>query len=531
MSTESIVFSLLKSRNPLFLALEKYGIYYFNLHFTTESIDSSSRKSRKPLNYAYGKILPGRCISMLRRKIYDKIMDWKSREHKPLVLKGPRQVGKTFILKHFAAENYAHCYYIDFATDGPARRAFGDSLDVDTIILGLRVNRPETPLIPGKTLLIFDEIQDCPRADQSLKSFAEDGRYDVVASGSLLGLNNYTLKNNEDRPGDPIPLTPIGQTEEIVIRSLDFEEFLWAAGFDESMIAPMKAALRDRTALSASLLESFDRLYRDYMIVGGMPDAVNAFFETRSFARVASAQDRILSRHQTDITKYNSKKEAEKIQDVIRSIPWQLSMDGKTFTYSRITDGESTNENRTKYFRALEWVKNAGYANMCYNVRSPVHPLESQVKRDDFKIYFTDTGLLVRMMGPDVAEAIYYGDISCNLGAVAENAVAEGILKSGLPIRYYKKTGGEDRMELDFVIERGRSMSAIEVKSGRSRKSPSLSKARSVFRFDRRIKFGKTNIFVDDNGVENYPLFACAFINEIIPKGPIDFGDFPDYMM
>ncbi len=468
---------------------------------------------------------------MLRRKVYDKIMDWKSRDHKPLVLKGPRQVGKTFILKHFAAENYAHCYYIDFSKDAAARRAFDDNLDVDTIIISLGLNRPGAPLIPGKTLLIFDEIQDCPRADQSLKSFAEDGRYDVVASGSLLGLNNCTLKRNNDRPDDIIPLTPIGQTEEIVLRSLDFEEFLWAAGLNESQIAPLKDALRDKTALNRSQLESFNRLYREYLIVGGMPDAVNTFFETKSFARVAGAQDQILSRHQTDITKYNSTKDAEKIQNVMRSIPSQLSMDGKKFTYSRITDDESTNENQAKYFRALEWIKNAGYANMCYNVRSPVHPLESQVKRDDFKIYLTDTGLLVRLMGPDVAEAIYYGDISCNLGAVAENAVAEGILKSGLPVRYYKKTGGEDRMELDFVIERSRSMVGIEVKSGRSRKSPSLSKAQKVFKFDRRIKFGKTNIFVDDNGVENYPLFACAFINEIVPKGPIDFGDFPDYLM
>ncbi len=482
------------------------------------------------LQFGYYEIHLLQCAVMLRRKIYDKIMDWKSREHKPLVLKGPRQVGKTFILKHFAEENYAHCYYIDFTRDSDAKRAFNDSLDVDTIVRSLNINRPKIPIEPKKTLIILDEIQDCPRADQSLKSFAEDGRYDVVASGSLLGLNNYTLRR-KDHSDESIPLTPIGQTEELILRSMDFEEFLWAAGLTDDAISPLKDSLRNRTAIEESWLQSFSKLYRDYLIVGGMPDAVNAFFQTGLFSKASEAQDRILSRHQADITKYNSPKEAERIRNVLRSLPGQLSMDGKKFTFSRITDDTDTNANLTKYFWALEWIRNAGYANMCYNVRSPTHPLESQVKYDDFKLYITDTGLLMRMMGPNAAEAIYYGDISYNMGAVAENAVAEAILKNGLPVRYYRKTGGEDRMELDFLIERGRSMIAIEVKSGRSRKSPSLNKAEKVFKFDRRIKFGKTNVFEDDNGVENYPLFACAFINEIVPRGEIDFGDYPDYMM
>lgn len=467
---------------------------------------------------------------MLRRKVYDQLLEWRSREHKPLVLRGPRQAGKTFILKRFAEENYAHCYYLDLERNASAKKAFGEDLNVDSILRNLSLMHPGIPLIPGKTLLIFDGIHCSPRAELSLKSFAEDGRYDVVASSPFSGFSKSTLEKVL-LPKEGMPLTPVGQTEELTIRPLDFEEFLWAAGVDDTAIATIKASIRERAALNGSQMESFDRLYRDYLIVGGMPEAVSAFFETGTFSKVLKVQDRIISRCRKDIVEYNSDKNAEKVHDVMRSVPAQLSMDCKRFTYSRITGSESTNENKARYFNALEWVKSAGYAIACKNVRSPVHHLESYVKHDDFKLYLADTGLLIHMMGHDAALAVHDGDISYGNGAIAENAVALGIIWSGLPLRCYRKTGGEDRMELDFVIERGRSMSAVEVKSGRSRKSPSLAKAQNVFKFDRRIKFGKTNIFVDDNGVENYPLFACAFINEIIPKGPMDFGDFPDYLM
>ena len=467
---------------------------------------------------------------MLRRKVYDQLMEWKSREHKPLVLRGPRQVGKTFILKRFAEENYAHCFYIDLERNESAKNAFNENLNVDAVMRNLSLVRPDIPLIPGKTLLIFDGIHASPRAELSLKSFAEDGRYDVVASSSFLGFTKSVLEKVLC-PREDAPLTPIGQTEDLAVRPLDFEEFLWAAGIDDDAIALMKASIREKAALNGSQMESFDRLYRDYLVVGGMPEAVSAFFETGMFPKVFKVQDRIISRCRKDVVKYNTKINAEKVHGIMRSVPVQLSMDCKRFTYSRITGSGSTNENRARYFDALEWVRSAGYATLSRNVRSPVHPLESYVKPDDFKLYLADTGILIRMMGHEAALAAHEGDVSDGNGAVAENAVALGIIGNGLPLRCYRKTGGDDRMELDFVIERNRSMVAIEVKSGRSRRFPSLAKAQSVFRFDRRIKFGKTNIFVDDNGVENYPLFACAFINEIVPKGPIDFGDFPDYLM
>ena len=468
---------------------------------------------------------------MLRRKILDRLIEWKGRPHKPLVVKGPRQVGKTFIIRHFAREFYDSSYYIDFSADEDARAAFKGNLDVATLVNNLTFNRMGARITPGKTLIVMDEIQDCPDAYQALKSFSQDGRYDVVASGSLLGLDDCTLKGGEPS-GGRVPLAPIGQVESVIMRSLDFEEFLWAAGLPEEQCAALRAALAERRSLDDAWLKSLDSAFREYMIVGGMPGPVSAFFPDKDFAAAARAQDSILSEHLRDITKYNRASDAEKIRRVMRSIPGQLSMDNKKFTYSRLGDdaGAEAREEASTYSWALEWVRNAGYGNFCYNLRSPSHPLEANVKPRDFKVYVTDTGLLVRMLGPEASRAVYFGDVSYNVGAVAENAVAEAILKSGMPVRYYRKTDGEDRMEIDFVLERGAEIVAVEVKSGKTRKSPSLSKAARFHRIDRRIMFGRTNVFVD-GGVEHYPLFAAAFMGDILPRGDMDFGDFPEYML
>lgn len=455
----------------------------------------------------------------MRRKIYDRLLEWKHRKnHKCLIIKGQRQIGKTYIITRFAEENYENCVKVDFSEEPDLGKVFEQNLDVNRIVSEISLLK-DADIMPGSTLLFFDEIQECPLARASLKYFTMDGRYDVVASGFLLGVVDARLHHTDGPP----PLLPMGYEEHITMVSMDFEEFLWAVSFDTSRIDDIKKHTRERKGLGHAMYSVISGHFRDYMIVGGMPEAVKIFVEEKSYRAAGQVLDDILSTCRTDITRYNKGIDIVKTAECFNSIPSQLSQTNKKFTYSRIEPGSGSRNSAQKYMKNLLWIQSAGYGNFCYAVSAPKIPLKMQEIRDSFKVYMSDTGMLIRMIGLDAARAVLREDTGFNEGSVAENIVAECLFKNGLSPRYYRKTNGENKMEIDFIIELNGEIFAIEVKSGKSRDAPSLRKVGGVFHIDRRIKFEKSDIYVDGDGIEHYPLFASAFATELAK--PIDGPD------
>ena len=449
-------------------------------------------------------------IIVLRRKTYDKLLEWKKRDHKPLLIKGQRQVGKTFIIREFA-KNYSNYVEIDFRSDIYAREAFSGNLDADSIIHALELLHPEFNFEPHSTLILFDEVQDCPRAYSSLKYFAQDRRYDIIASGSLLGV---TLHNGNGKEKQESSI-PVGYVEHLTMYSLDFEEFLWAKGIKQEYIDELKRCIREKKTVPEIMNSVMSFHFRDYMVVGGMPEAVSKYIDTKMLNDAISVQNNILEDVLADINKYNTASDANKTTECFKSIPSQLAKSNKKFMYSAVDGGGSRNSAQ-KYSDNLLWIKNAGYGNFCYKVLSVESPLSAREDRSNFKIYFSDTGLLMNMYGPTVRRNLAIEGEGCNMGAIAENVIAECIMKCGMVPRYYSKNQNENRMELDFVMELGTELTVIEVKSGKNRESPSLSRVSSVFKIDRKVMFENTNIRVSEDGVEHYPIYAAAFMDAMI---------------
>ena len=448
----------------------------------------------------------------MKRKAYSDLMKWKEKEgHKPLVVTGARQVGKTYLIDYFARKNYPHYIYVDFSSMVLMRKAFESNLDVDNVLSLMNLySDKRLDFVPGKTLIFFDEVQECPSVRTALKQFSLDGRFDVIASGSLLGVLN--------RRNSSI-FYPVGYEEQYELRSLDVEEFLWALDVPEDAIGMVCRSIRDKRPLGESLLSRFLQLFREYMVVGGMPEAVVEYVKTRNVFDVNEIHRMILRTSYADMSRYvDSPKEQTLVRACFNSIPGQLSQTNKKFIFSYVDEndgGDGSNATADKYRFALWWIHDAGYANFCMQISEPVVPIEAKVRQDAFKVYLYDTGILMTLYGVDSRIALASEDYSVNMGAVAENIVAECIVKSGFPLRYYVKSNGTDRMELDFIVECG-GVNVIEVKSGKNRHSASLRKVSNMYPINRRIMFDITDIRVDEQGIEHYPLFAAAFIRDVL---------------
>lgn len=448
---------------------------------------------------------------VLRRKIYDWLVDWKNRDHKCLIVKGQRQTGKTFIIEQFGRDNYEHVISFDLSENRAVRSAFDGNLDVDTVVRNLMLYHDPSDFIPGSTLIFLDEIQECPSARTALKFFTQDGRYDVIASGSLLGVN--IPRENMDHE----PLVPTGYEEHYTLRSLDFEEYLWAMNIPQNIIDYVGESVSNRTPIDQAVLVRFDELFREYMVVGGMPEAVMSFLESKNYATPDKVKRDILVNLQNDINRYNRGVERDKTLECFLSIPSQLAQSNKKFMYSRV-GGEGSRRAANMYRENLLWIGDAGIGNFCYALNSVEIPLRMHENRGFFKVYLSDTGLLLSMCGDNVSKAVALGDDSVNIGAIAENAVCECLVKTGLDAHYYRKDSGEMMMELDFVIELGSELCVIEVKSGKHRNAPSIRKAGMYFDIDRKIVFERSNISIDEEGIEHYPMFAAAFIRNLVGK-------------
>ena len=454
---------------------------------------------------------------MLKRKVSDFLNEWKNRSHKCLILRGQRQVGKTFSIRQFAETEYANYVEYNLSTNKSCRHIFEGDLDVDSLISAMRLFSPDVDIQPGSTLIFIDEIQEFPLAKEALKSFTLDGRYDVIASGSMLGID--LPKNPEDEESwkgedDEEPMEPTGYTEQKTMFALDFEEFCWANGIKESEISRLRKCIKNKKEIGPAFMEAFNRLFRDYMLVGGMPEAVQSFVDDGDYSKVGKIQRDLLESCRKDINRYNTGIDRVKTLECFESIPAQLSGSNKKFTYSRVDGGKSRNS-AAKYKGNLLWIEGAGYGNLVRSLNSIEKTLKGHEVRDQFKVYLSDTGMLMEMYGKQAKQDLYSGNEKLNSGAIVENVVAECLMKSGFGIWYYRKNNGPGMMEIDMVIELGNKIAALEIKSGKIRDAPSISKVDKFFNVERRIKIERSDIYVSEDGIEHYPLFASAFVKDM----------------
>ena len=398
---------------------------------------------------------------MLKRKVYRELLEWRSERKnglkKCLLIKGARQVGKSYIVKAFGKAEYRSFIYIDFFRQPNLKAIFNGELSADEIYKRMTANMPEIELIRGDTLIFLDEIQYCGNARTAIKFLADDMRYDVISSGSLLGLSYGD--DDDDRVETPSSI-PVGYERQIEMRSLDFEEFLWAYGYKEETIAELEGYLDSGEQIPESIHNRYEMLFREFMVVGGMPEVVADFAENKDFNRVARIQADILAEYQDDISKHAKGKEKQYVRMCYDAVPKQLAREIKKFQYSTVEKGQT----RRKFGGSIKWLKDANIVNACYNVREPYLPLMANADENQFKLYINDTGLLTRMYGTEIKLAILNNTIKGNAkGGIYENVIAECLVKRGYALYYYKP---DDSHEIEFIIEKNSGTVPVEVKAG-----------------------------------------------------------------
>lgn len=432
---------------------------------------------------------------MLRRKIYNDLSSWKSQKNKKaLLVKGARQVGKTTVIRDFGKRNYKHFIEINFEKTPVAKQAFAGNRNADTIILNLSA-MGYGPFLEGETLVFFDEIQSCPDARTSIKFLIEDGRYDYIESGSLLGINYRDVSSY-----------PVGFEHQIDMYPLDFEEFLWANGISEDLIGMLHTNYQTGISVADFFHERIMELLHRYMVVGGMPEVVATFIDNKDLTVATQIQRDIINSYRDDIAKYAGK-DKQQAKLVFDAIPAQLSKEDKRFVLADIEKGAS----QRKYGDATQWLADAGIAYFSYNIKTFELPFAFNEKRNLYKLFMLDTGLLCNLCLPRMQFQVLNGDIHINEGALTENYVACELAKKGIPLNYYDR---KSKHELDFIFQENKNISIIEVKSGKDyTKHTSLDMAIKLFhdKIERAMVLSKSNIMKTDN-VTYYPLYMTMFL-------------------
>lgn len=396
----------------------------------------------------------------LKRKIYDYLVSWKrTKQNECLLVKGARQIGKTFIIEKFGHEQYESFFEFNFVLDSEACGIFEGSLKVEDLYKKISAYDGTHRLIPGKTLIFLDEIQECANARTALKSFALDGKYDVIASGSLLGIK---YKNKRSRERHEPKSIPVGYERSVTMHSLDFEEFLWAMGVTEEAVAVLRDFYDRRECVPDVLDRRYSQSLCEYMIVGGMPTVVSAFRESGDFGPVQAEQEKILAAYIDDIHKYAEGPDIQKIEDCYRAIPRILAKENRKFKYAEVEKGGS----ERKYLSSVDWLCDASIAYKVENVSTPEIPLKAQVKEGWFKLYLSDIGLLSALYGVETKRLLYSGRLVGNAkGGLYENLLACLLARKGIPLHYYKTDDG--RREIEFVFERDGGPIPVEVKASK----------------------------------------------------------------
>lgn len=433
----------------------------------------------------------------LERKIDKFLSDWKkNNDRKPLIVKGPRQIGKTESIKRFAQNNYKSVIEINFVTSEKYKMITSDGYDTDSIIKNISLINPSNKFIPNETVIFFDEIQEFPDIATSLKFFNIDGRFDVICSGSLLGINYKRIESNS-----------VGYKTDYNMYSLDFEEFLWAKGYNDDIINEMLKTMLELKPFSELQHTIFSSLFLDYCVLGGMPAVVKEYIKNKTFEGTLEIQRQLIADYQEDIRKYAVGLDQTRITNVFNSIPVQLAKENKKFQLSKIEKGA-----RFKDYRGcIEWLQDAGMIHMCYCLNNPELPLKGNYDPDKFKIYFCDTGLFVALLDDEAQEDLRANkNLSVYKGALYESIVGEALVKSGYGLYYYKKDNGT--LEQDFFVRTSNSLIPLEVKSNNNR-SKSLSALVSNEKYsdiEYGIKLCAGNIGFS-NDIYTFPYY-CTFL-------------------
>ena len=389
-------------------------------------------------------------MERLKRKIDDYLIAWKQNKNKlPLIIKGARQIGKTNAIRNFGKTNYKTFVEINFALQPQFKTIFEDGFEVDSIIKNITLKIPQLLLTKDSTLIFFDEMQDCVSAATSLKAFKEDGRYDVICSGSLMGINYKEIESNS-----------VGNKEDYIMRSLAFEEFLWAKGYSNEQITDLYNHMLELKPLSTMQYDVMMSNFKDYMIVGGMPAIVSRFVENKNFSETLKMQQQILLDYEEDITKYAGGLDKTKILNCYRKIPVFLGNENKKFQISKIANGARNRE----YIGVVEWLSNAGIVNISYAMEQACLPLKGNYNPDNYRLYFADTGLLIGSLDEEVQDDLRNNEnMNTYKGALYENIVGDMLVKEGYDLYFYKDYG--KKIEMDFMVRDKDSLIPIEVKS------------------------------------------------------------------
>lgn len=434
----------------------------------------------------------------LTRKIERRLQEWKNNpRHKALIIEGARQVGKTYSIKHFGETNYKQVISLNFEENPDYKGIFQGSKSADDVFSRLSLYQP-VQIDQGSEstdlLLFLDEIQSCPDAITALKFLTIDGRADVIATGSLLGVSYREVSSY-----------PVGYVDHMRMNSLDFEEFLWANGVEETSIEHVRGFYERHEKVPEAVNGRMLQLFKEYIVVGGMPEAVSIFLETKDYAKVLAAQQDIVTEYRNDIAKYADGTGKAKARACFDSIPKQLARDYKKFTYSVVEPRSSAR----KYAGSLQWLYDAGIINFCYRLENPELPFEGNTDNTKFKVYMRDTGLLVSMLEEGSQKDILDGKLGICKGAIFENVVADVFAKNGKRLHYYERNNS---LEMDFFIRLGDEPVAIEVKSSPNRKAKSMDTIISGGLVKRGLKLATGNYGVVREGVETLPIYMAMFL-------------------
>lgn len=387
---------------------------------------------------------------LLKRKIDKYLTDWKNRpDRKPLIIKGARQIGKTRSVEWFAGQNYASVIEINFIEQKKYREIFNDGFEVDAILKNISLLNPELKFIPGNTIFFFDELQACPNCATSLKFFKLDGRFDVICSGSLMGISYNEIESNS-----------VGYKEDYEMHSMDFEEFLWAKGYNDEFTADLLSHMLDVRPLSELQMDTLMSLFRDYVIIGGMPEVVSMYVRNKNFSGTLDIQRQLLKDYEEDITKYVEGLDKAKVKAVYNHISTFLAKENKRFQITKI----ARNARNRDYMGCVEWLADAGVVNVCYCLNQPELPLKGNYDPKMYKIYFKDTGLLIASLDEEAQEDLRANrNLGTYKGAIYENIVGDMLVKQGYRLFYYHSD--RPALEMDFFIRSADSLIPVEVKA------------------------------------------------------------------
>ena len=387
---------------------------------------------------------------LLKRKIDSYLQSWKtSLGKKPLIVNGARQIGKTRSIEWFAKNNYGHVVQINFVEQPKYKGIFDDGFEVDSIIKNISLLNPDYEFVANDTLLFFDELQACPNCATALKFFKIDGRYDVICSGSLMGINYREIESNS-----------VGYKEDYEMHSMDFEEFLWAKGYSEDFVEGLYRHMHELKPFSQLQLDVLFGLFREYVTLGGMPEVVNTYIRNNNFSGTLELQRQLLKDYEEDITKYVEGLDKAKVKAIYNHISTFLAKENKRFQITKV----ARNARNRDYVGCVDWLADAGVINVCYCMNYPELPLKGNYDPKLYKIYFKDTGLLIASLDEEAQDDLRANkNLGTYKGAIYENIVGDMLVKQGYGLFYY--SSDKPALEMDCFVRDADALIPVEVKA------------------------------------------------------------------